>query len=800
MDDKYRQILELPKVLSRLTAHADFSASKQLAVGLTPTSSLERARQRMAETSEARRLLAEHPDTSVRGARDVRESVRGAERGVVLEPAEMLDIQSTLNAARRLRRLLQKYEAEYPLLAKEAAQIREAQGLIRAIGLTVDDQGEVLDSASAELERIRKDSRVAHERLNDKLSGLINNPSVARMLQEPIITQREGRFVVPLRAEFKGQLKAVVHDQSTSGATLFVEPLPAVDLNNEIRELELAERDEVRRILAELSSWIGKQAEDITIAVETLARLDLAFAKSRLAEEQEAQAPQLKGFDDRPDMNHPGSCMRLLGARHPLLDPESVVPIDVTLDDDIFALVVTGPNTGGKTVALKTVGLLAIMAQSGLHIPAESGSALSVFDHILADIGDEQSIEQSLSTFSAHIANIIRILDSAGSRSLVLLDELGAGTDPQEGSALARAILNVLINSQITTLVASHYPELKSYAHVTPGVRNASVEFDLETLRPTYRLTVGLPGRSNALAIAEQLGLDMDVIRAARALLDPDEVRAEGLLDEIRAQRDAAQRAREEMEAAEAAAKQLREDLSSRLDSIEDDRRELLTTAKAEFEAELEDLREDLETLRRRLTLAGEPLEEAQVIAQDLAEIEGQAEETLADTPVAETIDPGLVEPGDRVRLPNLGMDGEITHVGEAEVEVQIGRLRIRAGLEEIKVIRDARGEIQEASESSSGAQVRRSTSHRVDVEPPAMELDLRGMRVAEALEAVERRLDSAFLAGLPFIRVIHGKGTGRLREAVREALRGSPYVASARPGERGEGGDGVTVVDLSND
>lgn len=797
MERKFLETLELPKVLQRLAVHADFPAAKPLALDLTPATDLEVARRRITVTTEARRLLHEHPDISARGAHDVRREARGAARGVVLDPADLLDVQSTLIAGRRLRRSLEKIAEDFPLLAEIALQMGDAHGLIRAISLTVDEAGEVLDSASAELERIRKESRIAHERLNEKLTRMIGDPAVARMLQEPIITQREGRFVVPLRAEFKGQLKAVVHDQSTSGATLFVEPLQAVDLNNRMRELELAERDEVRRVLAELSSFIGKQAEEIIGIVEGLAQLDLAFAKARYGEELDAHPPELMAFKPREGSAHPGSRVCLLGARHPLLEPGSVVPIDLCLDGETFALVITGPNTGGKTVALKTVGLLALMAQCGLHIPAEAGSQLSVFEGVFADIGDEQSIEQSLSTFSAHIANIIRILEAVNSRSLVLLDELGAGTDPGEGSALARAILKSLVDAHVTTLVASHYPELKAYAHLSPGVRNASVEFDLGTLRPTYHLTIGLPGRSNALSIAEQLGLDPRVIREARDLISPEEVSAQGLLDEIQRQRDAARRAKREMEAARAAAVELERELTERLESIDSERREILTSARKKMEAEAEGLREELAALRRRLKRAGEPLAEVGAIEDELEWVESQVSETFETTPAEDLVPAGSLSPGDRVRLRNLGLEGEITEVGDQEVEVRVGRLRLRAGLDDLA----------RPTGESAMAERDRPTRTRVGIPgragggaggAPPVELDLRGMRVEEALPVLEHRLDAAFLAGMPYIRVIHGKGTGALREAVREALSRSPYVASARPGKPGEGGNGVTVVNLA--
>ena len=426
------------------------------------------------------------------------------------------------------------------------------------------------NSASERLAAIRREVRVVRERLLGKLQRLISDPKVIPVLQEPIITQRDGRFVIPLRAEFKGRIKSLIHDQSASGATLFVEPVGVVELNNQVRELELAERDEVRRILAELSHHVGEQLEFIVMTVEALAQLDLALAKARYAIELRASEPVLRPWETVNEGDHPGSTLRLLRARHPLLDPQTVVPVDLMLDASTYVVVITGPNTGGKTVTLKTAGLLTVMAQCGLHLPANSGSELTLFDAVYADIGDEQSIEQSLSTFSGHIAAIIHILARADARSLVLLDELGAGTDPQEGSALARAILLRLLKRKATTLVATHYPELKSFAQTTPGVRNASVEFDLETLRPTFHLTIGLPGRSNALAIAERLGLDGSLLEEARAMVDPQERRADLLLDELHRERDAARHERRQAEEAATEAGTLRGELARRLDGMQD--------------------------------------------------------------------------------------------------------------------------------------------------------------------------------------------------------------------------------------
>ncbi len=495
------------------------------------------------------------------------------------------------------------------MMAFIAIGLTPPPGIIEAISHCISDRAEIRDNASEKLGTIRREVRIAHERLMTKLERMINDPKMAPILQEAIITQRNGRYVIPLRADFKGKIKSIVHDQSSSGATLFVEPISTVDMNNEWQEKQLAERDEERRILAELSAKIGEHGVLLKGILESLADFDLALACAKYAEDTHAVEPLLKSNRKPGNGKHPGSTIKLYQARHPLLDPETVVPIDLDLDDQTYALVITGPNTGGKTVTLKTLGLLALMAQSGLHIPAQSGSELSCFTKIYADIGDEQSIEQSLSTFSGHITNIVRILRMADRSTLVLLDELGAGTDPQEGSALARAILANLVERGIPCMIATHYPELKAYAHSTPGVTNASAEFDLKTLRPTYHLTVGLPGRSNALAIAERLGLSFEIIQNARTMLDPTDLKAEDLLDEIHRQRDLARTSRAAAETARMEAEKLQADLTARLEKVEDERHAMLERSRSEAEDDVVQLRGELDALRRELTRARQPLD-----------------------------------------------------------------------------------------------------------------------------------------------------------------------------------------------
>ncbi len=787
INPKDLETLELPKVLARLASFAAFSASKQLALELSPTVALETARLRQQQTSQARQMLSARPALSIGGARDVRPQARAAERGAVLEPEDLLDVKATLESSRSLRRTFRRDGLSYPALAEIAAGLADDTGLIEAISRTLDDRGNVLDGASAKLRTVRRDVRAARVRLARKLERMVSDPKFAALLQEPIVTQRQGRSVIPLRAEYKGRLPAVVHDQSASGATLFVEPLAAVELNNAVRELELQERDEVRRVLAELSAAIGVQRETIELAVESLAQLDLAFAKARYAEELRASEPVLKPAGART------SRLRMLTARHPLLDPATVVPIELTLDPEVRAIVITGPNTGGKTVSLKTAGLLVAMAQCGLHIPAAAGSELEVFQGIYVDIGDEQSIEQSLSTFSSHISNIVRILRVADARSLVLLDELGAGTDPGEGAALARALLVEFLDRGCLTLVATHYPELKAFAHLTEGVQNASVEFDLESLQPTYHLTVGLPGRSNALAIAERLGLRKRIVEAARAELSPDDLRADSMLEEIRRQRDAAIQAGAEAERVSLEARSLRDELRRRLDGIAEERTEILEQARQEAGAELEAARRQLADLRRRLTAAGEPLQSLGDIKEELEQLEA-AHEAPNPQPLSELVDPESdwheLAVGDRVLVRSIAAEGVLTALGGGQAEVRLGRLRIKAETGDLVPLA---GELAAEQAVSEGRLPTPSA-------PPPLELHVRGRTVEEALEQLERSLDAAYLAGAPFLRVVHGKGTGRLRQAIRQALKDSRYVASFKSGTPAEGGEGVTVVWLAQD
>lgn len=820
MDEKTLLTLEYFKILDQLAARCEFSASAEKARGLRPTTDIHLARLLQAQTSEAVLLRVTRDDISIGGARDVRAPVDLANHGGVLDPGDLLEIKYTLIAARNLARVFERLSSQCPNLFEIVQQMPNIPGVIDSITRAISDRGEVLDSASDKLATIRRDLRVVHDRLMARLQKMVSDPHMAPYLQEALVTQRDGRYVIPLRSEFKGRIKSIVHDQSASGATLFVEPLPVVEANNQFRELQLAERNEVHRILAELSRQVAENGVEILRTVDVVSELDLILARAKYSEYLAGIEPKLHNMNPRPP--HPGCLIRLYQARHPLLNPETVVPIDVELDDETYGMVITGPNTGGKTVTLKTIGLLVLMAQSGLHIPTHSGSEINIFQSIYADIGDEQSIEQSLSTFSGHITNIIRILEQADTRSLVILDELGAGTDPTEGSALARAILSHLLQRGIAILVTTHHPELKAFAHSTPGIVNASVEFSLETLRPTYHLTIGLPGRSNALAIATRLGLPNSIIEDARSELSPDDLRAEDLLNEIHHQREVSRQQRSAAEKARKEADALRRELFERLDKIEDERRKLLEESRQQAAAQVEALQGEIAETRRALARARQPMDVLESVAEKAEElqeiievpVERQALEMGPELRKVEQARRRSIRLGDKVRLRALGAPGVVIALAEEEAEVQVGVMRVRTRLADLELWASepekpivetpplVRSVERPAETERSSAAGRSSSNKRPSIDlsaSPGLELDLRGKRADEALDELERYLDAAYLAGLPFVRIIHGKGTGKLRDVVREFLNGHTYVRSSESGSDKEGGDGVTVVKLAN-
>ncbi len=824
MDPRALRVLEFDKIRDRLAGFASFSLGVERALALEPTDDLRQAQEWQEETREGRRLLEEKSDVHLGGVHDVRPRVEQALRGSPLLPMDLIEVRSTLQRAKALHRTLTRLDDQFPYLADVAGRISVPQGLIDEITRCIDERGEVLDNASDTLARVRRELRDAHNKLMDRLQRYVSSSGTSQYLQEAIVTQRQGRYVIPLRAEFKGRIPGLVHDQSGSGATLFIEPLAVVELNNKWREAQLAEEEEIRRILAQLTELVAQSGGAIQRTIVALGDLDLIFAKARYGSELRGVEPELLPFkaptvaharpargarkaaesasevteDVAPNVHHPGSLIKLIKARHPLLNPLTVVPVDIYTDADYFIIVITGPNTGGKTVSLKTTGLLTLMAQAGLSIPAADGSALTVFEDVFADIGDEQSIEQSLSTFSSHMTHIVDILDRADSRSLVLLDELGAGTDPEEGAALAQALLNTLLARSITTVATTHYSEIKVFAHNTPYVANASVEFDIETLSPTYRLSIGLPGRSNALAIAQRLGLPSSIVSQAEALVSPQSMEVETMLAEIKRSREAALTAESDAKANLRRSEALRADLQFRLAGVEEARRGVLDEARTQAQAELDAIREEIEGTRERLAGLG-PVEAAprgtsrhETWLAEAEAIMAKRAEEVRPLPRAKATEPIIVDgpllPGDRVWVPSLQASGEIAAVGQNEVEVKIGSFRVKLGRNRVEL--QQRGELPAIQAVQSAGSLPKAAN-------PGMELDLRGLTVDDMLMELDRYLDTAYLAGLPFVRLIHGKGTGALRQAVRDQLRGHPLVSEYRAGENSEGGEGVTVAKM---
>lgn len=807
MQQKHLNTLEFPKVLERLASYAAFSASKKLVLELQPTPYLSEARERQVETTEADHLLSVKVNIGVGGSRDVRPHVGRARLGLTLTVQELLEIRQTLIAARELKRTITRLADAYPRLADIAQRIEECPGVVNAIGQAIEESGEVKSNASPALARIRRELDIAHSRLMEKLNRIVTSSQYSQYLQENLVTQRGGRYVVPLKAEFKGKVPGVVQDQSASGATIFIEPLATVELNNKLRQLQLDEEEEIRRILAELSQLVDGQGELINHTVEALAELDLAFAKAKFAQAIKAVEPILVSLDGQ-DSSPAGeddipSKFKLVAARHPLLDPKTVVPIDVTLADDVRMLVITGPNTGGKTVSLKTIGLLTVMAQSGLRIPAAEGSVLPVFNRIFADIGDEQSIEQSLSTFSGHMTNIVQILAGCDEDSLVIFDELGAGTDPIEGSALAHAILLHLLERRVTTFVATHFSELKAFAHATPGVTNASMEFDLESLAPTYRLLIGVPGESNAFAIAHRLGLTDEIIQRARGLMSEQAKQIEAMLAEMKAQTEAAHQIRRQAEAEREKAEAYVRQRQAELTEIEAERREILNSARADARREIKAARERIRELEAQAQEAIRQQQEAVAASTSdgVKRVETELEAFEADIlpekrpePVVEQPQPAAptsVRIGDKVFISQFGTVGEVVGIQNKQAEVQLGHFRATVPLSALEF--RERVPAATTEQKKVGSQV-----HLPAVESPGMELDLRGHVAEDAILNLDQYLDRAFMARLPWVRIIHGKGSGVLRQVVREALNHHPMVSSYRPGQEGEGGDGVTIAKLA--
>jgi DNA mismatch repair protein MutS2 len=785
--------LEYDKVIQRLTSHCHTAQGKDLARALTPSDNYREVLHRQRLTAEARKLLEMKPNISLGGVRDIGELVRQASLGHTLEPNELLDVEATLSVSRRTHDTIERLRVYVPFLAEISDRIEDFSDLTSAISSAINNRGEI----------------VAHDRLTTRLNQILSSHRTA--IQEPIVTLRDGRYVIPVKAELRAQLPGVIHSTSSSGATVFLEPLDTVDLGNKWRELLSEEQREILRILRHLSARVGAIATAIEMALNALTEIDLSVAKARYGESIGAVLIPHEGPDQPWLLQEPGAVL-LINARHPLLTGQ-VIPINAWLgnadtsflplppraQDPFTILLITGPNTGGKTVALKTVGLLSLMAAAGLPIPADETSQIPVFDAVYADIGDEQSIEQSLSTFSSHVSNIISILKAATDRSLVLLDELAAGTDPAEGSALATALLSHLLDIGCLTIATTHHGELKAFAHVTDGITNGSVEFDPDTLSPTFRLHIGVPGQSNALSIARRLGMPESVVEQASGTLGPDRVAVESLISDLHKEREAAETAADEQRAAAREATTARDRVTKELQSLERNRDRLIERTQREMENELQQA-------RSRIRNAIKEMERADRLnVFERAKAVEAAEEELAQ--VAETtkkiekrrrrkrrgpLPP--IEPGDRIYLRDVPTPGEAASEPDenGDLEVVLGSLRARINVKQIDNV----------AKHEPSTDIRDTArEHRPPVTPPSLppEIDLRGMTVDEALLLVDQRLDEAARTGVHEMRIIHGKGTGTLRSAVREMLKKHALVHDHETAPRNAGGDGVTIVELAS-
>ena len=785
MDQKTLRRLEFYKVLELLDGCAVSNQGKELVQALVPSTDYQEVFETLLDTTEAKELLRLEPGFSLGGFKDLREILKRVKIGALLEPSDFLRIYSTLYSARRVKGFMLNRKGDYPRIKAIIQEITAFPELEATINKSISEAGEVADTASTELASIRKQIISKQHRIKEKLEHIIRSTQYQKMLQDPIVTIRGDRYVVPVKQEYRVQFSGVVHDQSASGATLFIEPMAAVELNNDLRKLKINEKVEVDRILNYLTSLVYGSLEIIELNSELLAKLDFIFAKARLSQKMNAGEAKLnKAF-----------YLDIKQGRHPLIRGE-VVPTNVSLGKEFDTLLITGPNTGGKTVTLKTVGLFALMNQAGLHIPAEYGSEMPIINRIFSDIGDEQSIEQSLSTFSSHMVNIIGILEHAQKDDLVLMDEVGAGTDPTEGAALAMAILGELHYRGVKTIATTHYSELKNFAYSNERMENASVEFNVETLQPTYKLMIGQPGRSNAFEIATKLGLNKVLVEKAKEFISHEEIQVADLLENLEDKQRLAEQDRDDARKLKDQIQALKEAYLQKQDDLEEKRLNVLQQAKEEAYQILKSSRNEAETIIKELKKTfAEESEKAKSKAIDEAKQKlktalGKVELNLNQgKPVIQRKVPKQVVPGETVFVPKLNQKGHVVDTNpNGDVVVQVGIMKITVKLKEIQTVSEGKkeeGQVAYAKISSNKAQNIQT------------EIDLRGMTVDEAMAEVEKFLDDAYLAGVPQVFIIHGKGTGALRAAMQTNLKKNKLVKSFRLGQYGEGGNGVTVVEL---
>ena len=790
MNPQYRRVLEFDKILARLSEFAVSDTGRALCLGLEPADNLTDVTALQRQTEEALTVVAYSGSNPMSDFKDIREYLKLSKVGSMLSMKALLEIAGVLAACRSVRRALVTDREDTPLITELASGIMTNRMLEEDIVAAIISEDEMSDHASPELNDIRRNIRRVNDRVRDRLNSLIHSPATQKYLMDSLITVRSGRYVIPVKAEYRQYVPGLVHDQSGSGSTLFIEPMSVVEAGNELKELQLKERKEIERILTEFTARVAPDADMILSSMEIMSRLDLIFARAFLARDMKAAPPKLND----------NGVIRLIRARHPLIDPDKVVPSDLWMGQDFTTLVITGPNTGGKTVTLKTVGLLTLMAQAGMHIPAAYGSEMAVFDEVFADIGDEQSIEQSLSTFSSHMTNIVSILQNVTPSSLVLFDELGAGTDPTEGAALAMSILQMLLTRRIDTLATTHYSELKAFALSTKGVENASVEFDVETLRPTYRLSIGVPGKSNAFEISRKLGLSEEIIRSASERLTKDQIRFEDVIANAEYHRQIAEKERQLAEQAHIETQKIRAEAEKERLKLESQRDEMMKKAKddakkvlVKAQNEAERIIGELKKAKSQSVLKEHELHNMRSSLQEGIDALG---EHIQARQASENERPKELRIGDKVQLLSLGTNATVLTLPDArgELSVQAGAMKLKANISDIAL---AKPEPKPDVKSRYAPKKPASTGVSISPRRAEMECDLRGMTVEEALTRMEIFLDGARLNGLKTVSVIHGKGTGTLRSAVHTQLKRIPDVDSFRLGKYGEGEDGVTIVTL---
>ena len=793
MNQKSLKILEYHKIISQLTEYATSPPGKALCSALQPSSDYGEILQAQSETSDAVSRIRMKGNLSFSGVRDIRDSLKRLDVGSALSITELLHASSLLTVAARAKsygRHEESEETEEDSLEEMFRSLEPLTPVNNEIKRCILSEEEISDDASPGLHKVRRSMKSINDRIHTQLNSILN--SSRSYLQDAVVTMRDGRYCLPVRSEYKNQVSGMVHDQSATGSTLFVEPMAIIQLNNELRTLEIQENKEIEAVLADLSNQLAPYAESLALNLEILARLDFIFAKAALSRHYKCSEPKF---------NQDGQ-IHIKDGRHPLLDPQKVVPITVWLGENFDLLIVTGPNTGGKTVSLKTVGLFTLMGQSGLHIPAFEGSRLAVFDEVFADIGDEQSIEQSLSTFSAHMTNIVDILSKADSRSLCLFDELGAGTDPTEGAALAMAILNFLHNMKCRTMATTHYSELKIYALSNAGVENACCEFNVQTLRPTYRLLIGIPGKSNAFAISQKLGLPDYIIQDAKSRIESNDEAFEDIISRLEESRVTIEKEQEEIRAYKDEVERLKARLEQKEERFDEQKEKLIRSASEEAHRILRDAKETadrtIKNINKLAASSGVDTRALEAERSRLRENLKKVESGLSlrqDTPPRQAINPKTLRLGDSVKVLSLNLKGTVSSLPDAKgnLFVQMGILRSQVNISDLELIQEA-----SASGSAFGAHRKGSGSSNIKMSKSVSvspEINLLGMTVDEAIPQLDKYLDDAYIAHLQQVRIVHGKGTGALRSGIHKHLKRVKTIKEFHLGEFGEGDAGVTIV-----